>query len=214
MEYLAKYIPTEIVSDGFSYIGSPYYSKCLADYMVKLEKFVNEFTGPIRFYKLHGSIDYYSVEENNGNYETIKVPCGLSAKKLYVEKINKNKIKSLVFQYESNFFPDFLTGENAKIIHYQERHYKYIIEHFRNNLEQSQKLLIIGYGFGDKGINEYLEKFLQNNSKQSLVIDVNEKGIKEKIINRFGDDHNVKFLCNQKGIAEINKDDLITWMNK
>jgi len=214
MEYLVKYIPTEIVSDGFSYVDSPYYSECIAGNMVKLKNFVNKFPGPICFYKLHGSIDYYLVEENNGIYETIKIPYGLSAKELHVEKINENGEKDLVSQYEPNLFPDFLTGENTKIIHYQERHYNYIFEHFKKNLEQSQKLLIIGYGFGDKGINKYLEKFLQNNNKQTLVIDVNEEKIKGKIINRFGSNHNIEFLCNQKGIAEINKDDLIAWVNK
>lgn len=68
--------------------------------------------------------------------------------------------------------PDFLSGTTNKTRFYTgDPYYKNLFAHFENNLLQSELLVVIGYGFQDNGINEYLEKHFLSRGRHMVVID-------------------------------------------
>jgi len=75
--------------------------------------------------------------------------------------------------HPTDYFPDFLSGTTSKIARYGDGHYQIILDHFKKNLESSNTLITIGYGFNDPRINEFMQSsFLADNSKTLFVVDV------------------------------------------
>ena len=79
-------------------------------------------------------------------------------------------------QEHGQYHPDFLSGTTQKILHYSKNdYYKKVFKHFKLNLENSNILIVIGYGFRDKGINEIITKhFFSGTDRKMIVIDVNQ----------------------------------------
>jgi hypothetical protein len=68
--------------------------------------------------------------------------------------------------------PDYLSGKSSKIRQYEdETYYKILFEEFEKNLNAAKILIVIGYGFMDSGINEYLQKYLLDLNKKMVVVD-------------------------------------------
>ena len=42
----------------------------------------------------------------------------------------------------------------------------------RPDIKKSKILIIIGYGFGDKQINSFIEEFIVNNNKKIFIVDI------------------------------------------
>ncbi len=166
------------LSNGFEELGSEYYGE-LTDknrtYKVRLERYTGNYFGRLRFYKLHGSLDYLLYyKEDNVNLipdKYVKIKYGIGYDLLYKEIKNS----SGKLEYENcfiNYHPDFLTGTTSKIERYKEPLlFKRLFELFKSNLQNSEKLVIIGYGAKDKEINKIiLDKFDYKN-KQVFIID-------------------------------------------
>lgn len=175
------------MSDGFEEYGSPFYGyhtlfqkrnpneeeKPVAHYTVRLRRFTNEFSKQFCLYKLHGSIDQYVFNFENKEYTTIKLLYGVSNHELFKE-IKNDKGELEYYRGHTEVYPDFLSGTSTKILNYDRQvYYKPIFNHFVNNLKNSQALIVIGYGFGDPKINDYIENnILSDSRKKMLVIDV------------------------------------------
>ncbi|MDR3652151.1 MAG: hypothetical protein P4L34_04185 [Paludibacter sp.] len=165
------------LSDGFEELNSPYYGKLLHDnrnYMCRLSRYTGKYTGKIRFYKLHGSKDYYVYSGTQGNAfipeNYIKSKWGVGSTNFYKEKMDKDG--NII--YENcwvNYHSDFLTGTSSKIIRYREPLlYKQLFKMFENNIKAADMLIIIGYGCKDTEINKILiEKF--GKGKPCYIVD-------------------------------------------
>ncbi|MBK7811299.1 MAG: SIR2 family protein [Saprospiraceae bacterium] len=165
--------------DGYSELGTKYFGDydnrgdVGVTYKVRLKSFQNLFNKPIRFYKLHGSIDTYSFSLAYPDTDRTRVKAEYGVEDFYKEVYNE---KSGCFEYKKglkSIFPDFLSGTTEKLRNYSDEYYDIIFNHFKKNLKNSDKLLIIGYGFKDKGINEILKSYLDKNGKPPVVIDPN-----------------------------------------
>ena len=75
-----------------------------------------------------------------------------------------------------SYYPDFLSGTTYKTRQYSKGdYYPTISKHFENNLKSSNVLIIIGYGFSDSVINEYItDSFFTSYSKTVFIIDIKE----------------------------------------
>jgi len=83
-------------------------------------------------------------------------------------KTGEQKFESLLDEVA----PDFLSGTTNKSRFYTgDPYYKNLFNHFEKNLLTSELLVVIGYGFQDPGINEYLEKHFLSRGKHMVVID-------------------------------------------
>lgn len=164
-------------TDGFTEKGSPYYGELEVNnsikkvYKVRLRYFNNKFSNPIRLFKLHGSIDAYSFNLGHPNVDKTRIKSDYGISDFYKEITNPqtNEIE-YVYGYSGNY-PDFLSGTTEKLRSYGNEYYDIIFNHFRSNLEETDKLIIIGYGFWDSGINDILlEKYISK-GKVPIVID-------------------------------------------
>ena len=166
------------LSDGFEELGSSYYGKLTINkrnYMVRLQRYIGQYFGNFRFYKLHGSLDYelyYRNEKGQFIPDTyIKTRYGIGNTDLYKEI--KNEKGNL--EYENcwiNYHPDFLTGTTSKIERYSEPLlFKQLFELFKYNLKKAERLIIVGYGAKDEEINNIILKNFDYKNKQSFIID-------------------------------------------
>ncbi len=166
------------LSDGFEELGSKYYGKLTKDnrnYMVRLQRYTGHYHGNFRLYKLHGSLDYelyYRNEKGMLLPETyLKSKYGIGNTDLYKEI--KNEKDELT--YENcwiNYHPDFLTGTTSKIERYAEPLlFKKLFQQFKENLENSESLIVIGYGAKDEEVNRIILKHFDYKNKKSYIID-------------------------------------------
>jgi hypothetical protein len=152
------------ISDGFEELGSPYFGQLIHDnrtFMCRLPRYTGKYSGNVRLYKLHGSFDYVLFHKSDGgimlpdNY--LKSRYGIGFSNLFKETEIE---KELVYQEDwVNYHSDFLSGTTSKITRYnQELLFADLFANFKKNLENSKKLIIIGYGGRDQMINSMLLK--------------------------------------------------------
>lgn len=166
------------LSDGFEELGSPYYGKIDVNsrkYMVRLSRYTGNYESKFRLYKLHGSLNYepyYRTEKGILIPETyIKSGYAVGHTEHYKEKVNEEG----KLEYENswiNYHSDFLTGTTSKIERYTEPLlFKKLFELFKTNLENAEKLIIIGYGAKDQEINNIIIDHFDFNKKNVFIID-------------------------------------------
>ena len=171
----------KLTSDGFIEAGSPYYGELiqsvrineiegLREYTVKLPYFVNKFDAPINIYKLHGSLNHYVDQRQSNN--TLKALHGISHSHLFKE-VNQGNEQNIQLM-GGIFNPTFLTGTTfKKSLYNSTRYLTSVFDHFKNNLNSSRVLIVIGYGFGDKKINNTVRtSFYQKEKRKIYVVDV------------------------------------------
>jgi hypothetical protein len=169
-------------SDGFSDLGSKYFGKVKKTfksdndsinkfYDVRVKRFTGKFNKPLCLYKLHGSIDTYIPNiKRKYNINRVKLDYGVNElrKEVYDGKIGGFKYEKLIKEY----FPDFLSGSLFKISRYSEPYYDFLFNKFNENLSKAEYLIVIGYGFADKEVNNrLLNHYLKPNSKKLVVVD-------------------------------------------
>lgn len=168
------------ISDGFDEYGSEYYGKLTAKgrtYHCRLERYKGRYNTPIRFYKLHGSLDYVPFYRRNEygwmipeNY--VKIKWGIGAGNIM--KSRKSKVEYDISPFE--YHADFLTGTTSKIKRYSEPLlFRKLFKKFRKNLRNAEMLIIIGYGCKDEGINEIIKENFDYNHKPLFIIDAYAK---------------------------------------
>ncbi|MBK9220680.1 MAG: SIR2 family protein [Saprospiraceae bacterium] len=166
--------------DGFSELGLSYYgdldldSSLSISYKVRLKGFQNIYNKPIRFYKLHGSIDTYSFNLSYPHLDRTRIKTEYAVEDIYKEIFDEKAGEHKYIKGIKSVYPDFLSGTTEKLRNYSDVYYEIIFTHFKQNLNSSNKLIIIGYGFKDKGINEILETYLNSKKEKTIVIDPNK----------------------------------------
>lgn len=176
--------------DGFTEFGSPYFGEVSFDhkselwtvhksYKVRLRYFNKNFSGKLRLYKLHGSIDSFmllnATSPGGGQYlwdNSVRVKRDFLVKEILMERFDESLQKYVYDRPFSENYPDFLTGTTEKIISYKDPYYEKLFSLFKSNLLTSTNLFVIGYGFQDIGINEFLEKHYLKFNKPMIVIDI------------------------------------------
>lgn len=163
--------------DGFEELGSPFYGEIDVDkrkYRCRLEFFTDNYNKPIRLYKLHGSLDYYTFYENNQGY---LVPNSIVKSKYGVDTTNllKEITTERGLEYNRcwiNYHPNFLSGTTSKVLQYgNPLLYKKLFDHFKRNLMQSDILIVIGYSGADEEINKIIE---ESKVSKVLVVDTSK----------------------------------------
>ncbi|MDR6942935.1 SIR2 family protein [Mucilaginibacter pocheonensis] len=145
------------LADGFEEMGSPYFGELRDQYKVRLSFFAEKYDQRYNLYKLHGSIDQYPFHiQNYGIDNFIKIKKGIAAGDLLKEVVSEDGDKIYIRDW-INYHSDFLSGTTSKILRYNEPiYYKVVFDHFRKNLETSDRLIIIGYGCRDTEINQLI----------------------------------------------------------
>jgi hypothetical protein len=160
------------LSNGFNELGSKFYGRENDNKMIRLEYFSNRYDTRYRLYKLHGSLDQFPFRhQDDSPTEHIKTKKGVNISNFYKEVETERG----GFSYENdftNYYADFLSGTTNKILRYDEGgYYKEVFSHFRENLKNSDKLIIVGYECKDSKINEIILENFEYKNKEVLIID-------------------------------------------
>jgi len=84
----------------------------------------------------------------------VKIKWAIGAGDIIKGRKSKIGFNASPFAYHS----DFLTGTTSKIQRYNEPLlFRKLFKKFKNNLRNAEKLIIIGYGCKDAGINEIIQ---------------------------------------------------------
>ena len=167
------------LSDGFKEIGSPYFGELNVNsrsYSCRLERYTGIYDKKFRLFKLHGSKDYGIFYESAGESvltpeKYLKTRHGIGFGELYKETVDKDG-KLFYDNCWVNYHADFLTGTTSKIERYKEPLlFKILFEHFKNNLNNADKLVVIGYGGKDSEVNRMLCEYFDYKNKPSFIID-------------------------------------------
>lgn len=168
------------ISDGFSEYGSEYFGKLLHEnryYLCRLERYTGRYNTSIRLFKLHGSLDYvpFYRTSNNGFMileKYVKIKWGIGASD--IQRGRKSKIGYDISPFE--YHTDVLTGTISKIQRYKELLlFRKLFKTFRKNLRNAEKLIIIGYGCKDVGINEIIKDNFDFKHKPLFIVDAYAK---------------------------------------
>lgn len=176
MEYLAQSdCITGRMDDGFEELGSPFYGEIhekYERYKVRLKHFTNRFDKRFCLYKLHGSIDFYWFQDGN-ELSLLKTKRKVSHLNVLKEIRDENGLKYV--DDRTSYYPDFLTGTSHKTKRYEMGgYYPKMFQHFARNLRDSRALIVIGYGFGDSRINDFVKKFARQDEKVLAIIDISQ----------------------------------------
>ncbi len=177
-------------SDGFTEYGSPYFGEVSFDhkfelwtvhksYKVRLRYYNDDYSKNLRLYKLHGSIDNYILlrpDITGGSHyskeNAVRVKKDFAVGEFLMERIDEKLQKYVYDRPFSEQYPDFLTGTTEKIRLYHDPFFDNLFSNFKSNLLNSTHLFVIGYGFQDRGVNEYLENNYLIFNKPMIVIDI------------------------------------------
>jgi len=199
-------------SDGYQLEGSPFYGLLSHDfnqntdrpivhktYYVKLERFVDKFNKPICFYKLHGSV--FNTIIYTPQKDRIRLKDNYGINRFYIEQNDPKTGEPKMEILWDEVAPDFLSGTTNKTRYYsRDPYYKILFNYFEDNLSSSEMLIVIGYGFKDPGINEYIEKHFIAKGKVMYVIDPSPP-------NDLTLKYHMPYI--QKGITNISFEDFI-----
>jgi hypothetical protein len=169
-------------TDGYTQYGSSYYGDVSVDfhtergnvhkeYKVRLKYYNGKYENTLRLFKLHGSIDSYTVHLS-GTTEDIRIKKDFRVREFLKERFDEGTQKYIYEKPHTETYPDFLTGTTEKIRQYNIPFYENLFSHFKTNLLAASKLVVVGYGFQDKGINDFLEKYYLIYHKPMIVIDI------------------------------------------
>jgi len=154
----------------------------------------------IKLYKLHGSIDWRIYEQDWKKY-LCKVPLSWSPETGF------------------SLYPPLLIGTTNKILNYSTQFYLDIFYNFYKSLQESEILILSGYGFNDKGINSQITNWKTKTGKEEIrkiiVIDENTDNIyklsKEGISKKYIDSMKNNLTSEQTLFQEQKKIECITW---
>lgn len=184
------------ISDGFCECGSPFYGelKCNeSSYICRLPRFFGVYDSAVRLYKLHGSLDYVPFYRTREGYEKEFMCYVKRRREIGVSEIKRDC--GLWKGYEDSQFqqhPDCLTGSTVKVLRYKEPFFNNLLCHFEENLMQADKLIIIGYGFKDDGINNIIMRSFDYEHKHVYIVD--NHAPKDGLVAKFAKKLNAHWL--------------------
>lgn len=121
-----------------------------------------ESDNKINLYKLHGSVDWYYYDETSWEDRRI---CKCTSDILWRDPRK----------------PEILIGTYNKLAEYIKGIYLELFYRFHQTLNRHSYLIISGYSFSDKGINEKIIEWIYCGNKKMIIIDPFVDSLKEKI---------------------------------
>ena len=120
-----------------------------------LDTSVYDTNNLINLYKIHGSIDWKRAQYNDSNRDVI------------IRGSFNNGILNIPIEDEKII----LCGTLNKMFQYHQGEFAYLWTRFYVKLMQCNRLIIAGYGFGDRAVNNSLIHWIGRVNRRMLIID-------------------------------------------
>jgi hypothetical protein len=115
----------------------------------------------LKLFKLHGSIDWYDVMSEDGGWH--EIARFRSQNRYHISGPDGKEL--LAFGG-----PLVLMGTFNKIMKYTTGIFGELHFHFHRILKESDQMVICGYGFRDKGINQKIAEWIRSKSLRRLIV--------------------------------------------
>jgi len=123
--------------------------------------------------KLHGSIDWFLVQDKESREHLCKLPADAEPNCIY--RIDPR------MEYSTLNRPLILIGTFNKILNYSYGLWEFLFQKFKEQLIETEYLIVSGYSFGDKGINIRIVDWLRLPiSKKILIIHPSFESLSQK----------------------------------
>jgi hypothetical protein len=120
----------------------------------------------IRLLKLHGGVDWYRFRPH-GVQDWLEDYCGIPT----TEYLDTSPRDNLGRMHEwPDRLPFFLIGTFNKLAEYTSPVYLEVYYRAFQSLEETDVLVVVGYGFGDKGINKLITGWMCQKLERRLVV--------------------------------------------
>lgn len=142
-----------------------------------LRIFQNDFSAQIHLIKLHGSLDTYkyvcyderpdsSTVTPTGDYYYFKTMN-------YYEKQHPVRLDpttgTIVQKFHFEITPQFITGTDKPPLIAADKMYSVLYQKLSNDILSATELMLIGYSYGDKHVNDQIEKALANGNLKKIT---------------------------------------------
>lgn len=124
----------------------------------------NNFLEKNNLLKLHGSINWFTLQFNGGSWFDERIGIVLDG------DIDHSRNKDGRLMRSRPPEPLILTGTFNKVGEYTGSIYSDIYSTFKTLLKTTNYLVVSGYSFGDKGINTAIVEWLFNNIRNKIVV--------------------------------------------
>lgn len=173
LEFLLEKVAERPYSDGFTHDQKILFSSDGKP----LNVFQNVFKESVSLLKLHGSLDIYKYDCYDENPDTSAVVATgdyFYFKTMnYYEKqhperydpISGKKVQTFHFEIT----PQFITGTNKPPLIASDKMYSALYKKLCTDIHSSESLLLIGYSYGDKHVNEQIELALKNGKLRKIT---------------------------------------------
>jgi hypothetical protein len=118
----------------------------------------------VRLFKLHGSINWFRFRPPGGGWsdESIGIPTE------YDFWHTMSPVGEMQLPVDGR--PMFLAGTFNKMLQYTSGIYADLFYQFYRSLRQTNRLIVCGYGFRDKGINTQIKEWIYSSSDKKMIV--------------------------------------------
>ena len=125
----------------------------------------NHFTDKNNLLKIHGSINWLTLSPDDGNWFDDKIGIVLDGDIDHAKSQTGGLMRSLPEKE-----PKILIGTFNKIYEYTESIFSDIYYQFRKLLSNTKHLVVSGYSFGDKGVNNAILEWLYSDRENKIIV--------------------------------------------
>jgi hypothetical protein len=118
----------------------------------------------VRLFKLHGSVDWFKFRDDNSDWSRELIGIPLTSDFWHTKGPNGEA------QHPIDGRPMFLAGTFNKILDYTSGIYSDIYYKFCQIMEKKNRLIVCGYGFGDKGINNRIIEWIFAHADRRMLL--------------------------------------------
>ncbi|MFZ4085606.1 MAG: SIR2 family protein [Vampirovibrionia bacterium] len=131
------------------------------------QEFTDNFpdNNKINFLKLHGSINWFNVSGSGRNFYVNNKNTRIMNNNDMYSKLLENSQESLSIEHRA-----FLTGTQNKYEEYLMSIYSDLKWHYKRLLKDTEKLIVIGYSFGDYGVTTEIINWMHKKTDAKLII--------------------------------------------
>jgi hypothetical protein len=131
------------------------------------QEFTDNFpdNNKINFLKLHGSINWFNVSGSDRNFYVNSKNTRIESMTYMYSNLLENSQESLFINQRA-----FLTGTQNKYEEYLMNIYSDLKWHYKRLLKDTERLIVIGYSFGDYGVTTEIINWMHKKTDAKLII--------------------------------------------
>lgn len=125
----------------------------------------NQFADKNNLLKVHGSINWFTLQPHDGDWFDQQIGIVLDGDIDYAKSPTGGLMRSIPEKE-----PKILIGTFNKVYEYTESIFSDIYYQFRSLLSKSKNLVVSGYSFGDKGVNNAILEWLYTDRQNKIIV--------------------------------------------